>query len=200
MPTMSDNIGRQQSGKVISGKTLRDLSDRVNRVSRDQREVVLVDEPIVRGAQVAMFRLKSAQPDYWVCREVVQTTSKDSNNVWSSTFTEFAADVKVAKPYILRQTVFLGKTITINGVNLTFGSYGGNTISRTVTKVSDGSTQNQIVIPWPTFEAGDYKGDIIWAVKNVQHGTGVIANLGTANEEWIEWLDLNIDGRMWAKA
>lgn len=190
MPSFSDNIARQDSGKPISGQVLREMGDRLTRISRDARHQYIELPEAGSAAQIGMFRYKSPQPDYWVCRELYRVSD--------GTYAELAQDVKIAKPWALRQTPFDSKTITINGVSLRFGSYGTGGLSRIVTKA--GTTQNQIVIPYPTTNGGAYDGDVIWAVRNLQRGTGVILNRGMSSEEWLEWLDLNVDGRMWAKA
>lgn len=89
--------------------------------------------------------------------------------------------VIIAKPYLLRQTPFDGGSR--NGVSYTYTT----SVSRSAT---DGSAvETQSVTP------SYIGGDIIYAVRNIAGKTATY----NAQVEIIEWLDINADGRAWAK-
>lgn len=88
--------------------------------------------------------------------------------------------VSVAKPYLLRKTPFNGASR--NGISYSYTS----DVSRTASL--SGETETQVVVP------SYVVGDIIYAIKGVVGGVGVTLTAGT-----ISWLDLNVDGRAWAK-
>lgn len=185
---LTTNIPRLEKGQSISSELLNEQADRSSRISREAREEEMKTPGALQRCIVGMFRYKSAADDHWVCRELTYDSV-------SNTYTELAQDVKIAKPWELRKTPFHGKTITINGVALTF-NYTSAT-ARTVTKT--GGSENQIPIPFPTTNSGGYDGTVIWAAKNIARGTAVVINRGQPSEESLEWLDLNVAGRAWAK-
>lgn len=89
-----------------------------------------------------------------------------------------AGSVKVALPYLLRKTPFDGKTR--NSIAYTYSS---------VTQRTAGGSEAQLITP--SYVADD----IIYAISGVTGGTGVTDE----NSEPVTWLDLNLDGRAWAK-
>lgn len=125
------------------------------------------------------YVVKSVSDDHLVCR------------TWDGV-TEGAADVKVAKPFILRKTPFHGKTLTVNGNTLTY-SYTSGT-QRTVTKGSNSETQ--VIIPGYVATGSGYQGNQIYVIRC---DSGVILNPGQQTEERLTLMDVNADGRMWAK-
>lgn len=133
--------------------------------------------------QFALFRVKSVSDDYVVGRILDDAATQNEGTV----------DIKIAKPNVLRKTPYHGKVITFNGSALTF-SYTNST-TRTVTK--NGIPETQIIIPAYTGTGTGYVGEIIVAATGLP--TGVRLNAGQSNEESLVWLDLNFDGRMWAK-
>jgi hypothetical protein len=99
-------------------------------------------------------------------------------NQWDGT-TAGTADIKIAKPFRLRKTPFHGKTITYDdGVSVTY-AYSSN-FNRNATSGSE--TENQIIIP--EYNTGF---DEIWAI---DAETGV---------DECNQIDMNCDGRSWAK-
>lgn len=128
---------------------------------------------------IARLRVKSVNDDHLVCR------------TWDGT-TEGTTDINVAKPYVLRKTPYHGKTITFNGVALTFTYTNGFT--RTVAK--SGGSETQIIIPAYTGTGTGYGGEEIYAAFAP---TGLKINAGQSNEEIIGLTDMNYDGRMWCK-
>lgn len=123
-------------------------------------------------ASVAQFLYKSSDGDYIVCRAFDGT--------------ETGVDVAVAKPYLLRPSM------TTRGV---FTYTYTSDVERQSTDTGDSSTEDQIVTP-------SYLTDEVIYAARVRRGTGVVTDgvVGEqANAEPILWLDLNVDGRMWAE-
>ena len=83
----------------------------------------------------------------------------------------------IAKPWLLRKTPFDGKTR--NGFTYTYSG------SQSRESNNGSTTENQELIP------GYVINDIIYAISTP---TDV-----KIEEEFVTWVDLNVDGRMWAK-
>jgi hypothetical protein len=90
-------------------------------------------------------------------------------------------DILVALPWMLRWTPFDGETR--DGITYEYTSY----VERTA---DDGdATEDQVIVP-------DYvTGDVIFAAKGIVGGTYATDE----NGDEVEWQDLNVDGRAWAK-
>ncbi|HYG73471.1 MAG TPA: hypothetical protein VEK08_00460 [Planctomycetota bacterium] len=86
--------------------------------------------------------------------------------------------VLVAKPYLLRNAI-----TARNGVSYTY------TNTQTRTAVQSSITETQVVIPRYV------EGDIIYAARGIQGGMGMPEDVSHD----IRWIDLNVDGRAWAK-
>jgi len=87
-------------------------------------------------------------------------------------------DVQVAKPFLLKNSFFDGQTV--DGVSYTY-------LDVNTREATDGTTtETQLVTPSYFLDA------TIYAVKDVIGGVDL-------NGSGIEWLDLNVDGRAWAK-
>lgn len=90
--------------------------------------------------------------------------------------------LKIAKPYLLRQTPFDGNTLD----GLTYSYTDG-----TERNVDDGTdNENQIIVPSYTIKTNG----VIYAAKGISGGTGV-----TVDDEDLTWLDINVDARAWAR-
>jgi len=88
--------------------------------------------------------------------------------------------ILVAKPYLLRKSL-------ASRDSKTYSAYSTDGQERTATKTPD--TENQIIVQkW-------IANDIIYAIQNIYGGTGIFDAEGNS----IPLLDLNVDGRMWAK-
>jgi hypothetical protein len=91
--------------------------------------------------------------------------------------TAVATQIKVAKPKLLRRS-----TTSHNGITYTYTSDSER-------EASDGSdTETQVIVPAYTI------GDVIFAVTNIEGDTGVVAD-----EQYVEWQDMNVDARAWSK-
>lgn len=120
---------------------------------------------------VALFRIESVAADHLVCRR------------WDDLAGAGAEDVLVAKSYLLRRTPFDGKTR--DGITYTYTT----DIEREATEGADSETQ--VVVPLYV------AGDVIAAASPVSGHflQPTVAGLPTT----VPWLDLNLDGRAWAK-
>ena len=96
--------------------------------------------------------------------------------------TNAGAEFAVAMPYLLRRTPFDGSSR--NGISYDYTS----ATARTATQ--DTTTETQVIVP--SYVAGD----IIYGVKGVIGGTDTY----DADDAAVEWLDMNVDGRAWAKS
>lgn len=90
-------------------------------------------------------------------------------------------NVKIGKPYLLQQTPFDGATL--DGLTYTYTDGAKR-------NVDDGtSNEDQVIVPSYTIVSGA----VILAARRFMRGPVV------ASDPLIEWVDLNIDGRAWAK-
>jgi hypothetical protein len=98
----------------------------------------------------------------------------------------------VAKPFTLRRTRFDG--FQWNGIIYSFQS----NIERTAIKTIPGNppteqTEKQVIVPAYTVN------QTIYAAKEVVGGTGTTYDGDDGVPQDVKWLDLNVDGRQWAK-
>lgn len=127
-------------------------------------------------SELTQYRLKSVQNDYLTCRAFNGTT-------------EDTKDIFIAKPFRLRRTPFDGLTIAFSsdGENYSAAYAYASANKRAVT--ISGTAETQIVIP--RFKV-DF--DLIYA-RTVREDL----NLRATNGSKITLLDINADGRAWAK-
>ena len=99
--------------------------------------------------------------------------------------TPSGATVNVAKPYLLRRTPFDGTTSGRDGITFTYSSDSQR-------EADDGTdTETQVVVP------SYVSGDTIYAIRYPVGGTDVTT--GGSPDESVTYLDINTDGRAWAK-
>ena len=134
-----------------------------------------VAEPAEGGA-VTMFQVANGgiQDDYLLCVES-NGTNPTSGSI-----------IPVAKPWQLRLTPFDGKSVTYQSAGNISVSFAYTSVqARTATIIAGGiGTEMQIIVPPYRF------GDVIYATQPTNH-TGV----AQAND----WVDVNCDGRAWAR-
>lgn len=141
-----------------------------------------------------LFRVVNVFADYLQCRVY---TAGETMGVGTTSNELY----KVAKPYVLQQTVWDGETLpNYEGTLLTY-AYDSNDLTgqtRDVTP-SGGSAETQVVVPGYRAEqvlSGTiYAGDVIRASTNII-GWGGLAISGSTPAVW---MDDNVDGRMWAE-
>lgn len=123
----------------------------------------------------------------------------------------------LAKPYLLRRTPFDSELRPAPPKRLDVKYEYTDAVTRVGIKGDDpnadppdpGERENQIVIPQyvarqvdPQTEALIQSGDIIFGVRAIFGGTGVITPddaPGEPSNVPVNWIDFNIDGREWAK-
>ena len=162
-------------GRVITAKKLNRLSAAVNEGRSIRRPKRVAGRGLVTAAatapEVKQFRVVSVQADYLICNE------------WNGNAAGTVA-FNVAKPYLLRNSV-----TAWNGLTFTFDA---GVTERVATRTSDSETETQVVV------AAYAVDDVIYAVRRVKGGVGVTVTID-GEDEVLDWLDMNVDGRQWAK-
>ena len=113
---------------------------------------------------------------------VLQVNVVEQGGDWLKVLTWNGADegtdlIYVAKPYLLRRSL-----TSWNGITFTYSS----NFERTATK--GGDTEDQVMVP-------AYVADDILYIVRPYGGTDTVDPVGQP----IVWVDLNVDGRAWAK-
>lgn len=122
-----------------------------------------------RATQIAQFKISTIQGDFLEC-------------VLSDGVIDGEEAIAVARPYLLRTSLLAHNSVTFSYTTFT---------SRTA---DDGSSQEAQVIV-PAYVVGDY----IYAAY-VLNGTPVNWAPETGRETLdVAWIDINVDGRAWAK-
>jgi hypothetical protein len=119
------------------------------------------------------MKVQSVADDHLVCR------------LWDGT-TLGTNDIKVAKPFALRKKPFFPVNTTGDGA--TYSNYTATTRRKTKGAIVE---DQQITRDY-------FSGDIIYVTFGISGGSGVILNPGAANEERINAIDRNLDGRVFA--
>lgn len=168
---------RWRRGDAITAKRL----DSTARVVQELHGAVQPPQQVVRRrdetvVQVRQFRVVAVYGDFVTCARLQGTYENEA---------ETDDQTYVAKPYLLRRTPFDGASR--NDISY---AYTDN-VTRTATDADD-NTETQVVVP------SYVVGDIIYATTNVDGGTGVEIDTGKERIT-VEWVDLNADGRAWAK-
>lgn len=135
-----------------------------------------IDQP----KQSKFFRINSTLPEIRQFKVVSEHGDYLKANPYDGAESNTDVEILIAKPYLLRQSLASRNSLTF--------TYSSNT--RTA---DDGSeTEDQVVVP------SYVVGDVIYAMRNVQGGTSVNISINGIDKK-VVWLDLNIDGRAWAK-
>ena len=131
------------------------------------------------GIVCQQFEVAAIYGEYIAAREYTGTSDEAISDYPNIQHVEY-----IARPYLLRTSIF---TRSISGTTYHY-SYSG-VQSRTSTNAADGEdTEDQIITP--SYQVGD----IIYAIRPIVPGLLVMDSYG----DYIQWIDLNIDGRMWA--
>lgn len=180
---------RIRPGDAIRAAWLQELADSVvrritiigGRISRSGNSIAIQIDPIRAGGggKAHRFLLDGVYADHLVAWP------------WDGTEVTEPKQFAIAKPFLLQQTPHDG--VSRNGY--TAGDYNTNATTRTVVRDSDSEEEDQILVPNYIIPVGDYTGDEIWAVRAP---TG-LTYMDGEDERAIEWLDINVDARAWAK-
>lgn len=135
------------------------------------------------GASIRQFRVKSIQNDFYTCRE------------WNGT-TEGTDDVSVARPFEHRVSNFNGQSVAYSSDGDVFTATYAYTSATKRTKTVSGTAETQVLVPY--FKDGFH---LIYAVNVSAPLTAGPANtpITGPSGDAITLLDLNVDGRAWAK-
>ena len=168
----SNTLNRWEKGQAIRARTLNEVVDEVNRIGKGVNAPAQKssDSKGKSAASMRQFKILSIEADHLICNTFDGTAQGTEN-------------FKVAKSYLLRQTPFDGETRA--GLSYVYSA----STTRVATLVE---TETQVVVP------SYVVSDIIYAAKQVKGGVGVTVTTDGVTEK-LEWLDLNIDGRAWAK-
>jgi len=177
------------------GASLRPQPGKNVHVKHTSQGIMLSADPGTSpGGEVAQFVIQSVDGDYLLCKR------------WDGS--TLGAEEKVLKPYHLRRSPFDGESIVYVAEEITSGSPGTVAnlnetlvyayLSDTCRKVTRGSvSEYQVVIPFFTV------CELIYAMKVSDTLVPNYPPFGefTGDDEDLKtaWLDLNVDGRAWAR-
>lgn len=135
------------------------------------------------GTTVDQYRIKSVENDFYTCRS------------WNGS-EEGTSEVYVARPFEHRVTQFNGRTIAFSSDGDAFSATYAYTSTTKRTKTVGTDAETQVLVPY-------IKNDfhLIYVVRVSQPLTAGEANtpITDPNGSAIKLLDLNVDGRAWAK-
>jgi len=169
---------RWKRGDPLTADHLNEASDAVAAIQQQIQAPRVVETSIVPEAlEVQRFVVVTEYGDYFSARKQGGSTSSDVST---------EPTVFIAKPYLCRRTPFDGETR--NGI-----SYAYSSDTERVATDTDSDTETQQIVP--SYVAGD----VIFAAQNFKGGTGVWTAPTNSDPVEVLWLDLNLDGRAWAK-
>jgi hypothetical protein len=135
------------------------------------------------GSAIRQFRIKTIQNDFYTCR------------AWNGT-TEGDDDVYIARPFEHRVSTFNNRSIDYSSDGDVFTATYTYASATKRTKTVSGTAETQVLVPY-------FKADfhLIYAVAVSDALTVGASNtaLTDPNDNPITLLDLNVDGRAWAK-
>lgn len=135
------------------------------------------------GSAIRQYRIKSVENDFYTCR------------TWNGS-TEGTTDVFIARPFQHRVSDFNGRSIAYSSDGDSFTASFAYDSPTKRTKTINGTAETQVIIP---YFKNDF--DIIYAVtvsEPIKVGAS-FTSLTDPNENPVTLLDLNVDGRAWAK-
>lgn len=135
------------------------------------------------GANIRQFRVKTIQNDFYTCRE------------WNGK-AEGTEDISVARPFEHRVSNFNGQSIAYSSDGDVFTATYSYASPTKRTKTVSGTAETQVLVPY-------FKADfhLIYAVNVSAALTAGPSNTAITDPDGdpITLLDLNVDGRAWAK-
>lgn len=127
------------------------------------------NNPGINPLSARMFKVVELAEDIIIC------------HTWDGA-EEGEDDIAVARPYLLRKTPFDGQS------RGDFSFVYEREDKRVSTNLED-ETEDQILV-----DSYD-EGEVIFALNGIQGGTDLLDD----NEEVVQWVDMNFDGRYWAQ-
>ena len=156
------------------------MRENLNDARRTHELLRVAKQPAGQGKVQAFITIDvSSKPDYLRCR------------TWDGT-NQGATVIAVARPPLLQQSRFDG--FLLDGFAY---DYDGPNL-RNKTRESDGKLETQVIVPAYRNETGSDLHQIIYAQRA---WTGLVESddVGPIDDATIVWVDLNVDGRAWAK-
>lgn len=153
-----------------------------------------VVDPLVPQMRCQQMSVLEVKKDYLICYISDGVGLTDGEGILDE------MTVPVALPHLLQQTHYEEKEAERDRTGddgelrkeLTY-EYNEDNVRRIATNTDD-ETEDQIIIP--SYE----KGDIIFAFTGMSGGTNVETELDDVGDTYpVMWMDLNVDGRFWAK-
>ncbi len=173
-------------------RKLRALEEAIRSMTPSHAPGLRTSQTAIGTSRTLELRPSKKGGDGKVSKMRVLAIGQDS---WSCKNIETSEEVGVAKPWTLRYSPFHGKTIRFQDEDdvIYTATYDYVTsIKRRVTIAfaggAEGLTETQVINPRITIIDPTYV-DYIWAAKS--EDTGVSG---------VEWVDINADGRAWARA
>ncbi len=146
----------------------------------------VVRTPSPTGITVQMFVIRVVKSDYLLCRTWDSEARGDS-------------DIKVLKPWFLRKKPFHGTSSSTDRLGIRYIYEAADAAQqRTATRLSDSETEDQIVVP--TYRAHSTSATLADKIFGIRGVIGGFDDDVFASAEDAEWMDMNLDARMWAKA
>lgn len=172
-------------GSDLSARHLNESVDAIERMRRgvkppQQVRTARVPGEAAAAGAVAQFKILLSSHDYITCAKWDGSTRTGS--------------FKVAKPWFLRKTPFDGPSLARAGITYSYGTFPAGLRSARALLADDSvlAWQEQII---PAYAAGD----IMYAVHGIIGGVGVTYLDAQEEPTLVEWLDVNVDGRMWGE-
>ena len=130
------------------------------------------------GMQIQLFEVIELGLDHVKCYSLDGAANTTSDIV-----------TRVALPYLLRKSLFDGETR--NGITYEYDET--DIYTKRVATDSESNTETQVIVP------SYVEFDLIFAASSVAGGTYAWYEDDNGVDQPITWLDLNLDGRAWAK-
>ena len=189
MPGDFPNPRAGQTWSEQSARQFRNLSDEVRRLKG------LIDRSglnIPSGAKPRTI-VRSALQAFTVRRFVVENADDYPDTFSVSDFKDGPGVGHIARPYLLRRPPFHGKSR--DGIDYNYTSNVKRTASKTVPgNPPTTTTETQVIVPKYV------KNDVVYAVRQVYGSDGNYPSAqGSVDVILTDWIDLNVDGRYWAK-
>jgi hypothetical protein len=161
----------------VGGRNIRQI--------RTLNGTMTIAEAVAAGSntEVKQYRLKSIQNDFYSCRS------------WNGS-TEGTTDIFIARPFQHRVSDWNGRSIAYSSDGDAFTATYAYTSATKRTKTIAGVAETQVLVP---YFKNDF--DILYAVdvkEPIKVGAAFTA-LTDPNGSPITIIDLNVDGRAWAK-
>jgi hypothetical protein len=154
-------------------------------ITRTINGTLIVPQAVKSGGDstIRQYRIKSIQNDFYTCR------------TWNGS-EEGTTDISIARPFEHRVSNFNGQSVAYSSDGDVFTATYSYTSATKRTKTVSGVAETQVLVPY-------FKTDfhLIYAVNVSAPLTAGPSNtpITDTNDNPITLLDLNVDGRAWAK-